>query len=180
MNNETVSKKFEIGAPGFEQRLEAACKVQQAGYPLRIRLDPIVPIDGWQDAYADTIDRIFKRISPERITIGTLRFEKGFYTLRNSIFSTGPELPAILEGMEPMFEPKVFEGSKQPKVGKYSYPEGKRIEIFDFIIKEIRKNSDCPIALCKESEAVWNQLGMDLSRCQCVCQLGCIDMTAKI
>ena len=53
MNNARVSSKFEIGAPPFERRLNAALRVQDAGYPLRIRLDPIVPFDGWQKAYAD-------------------------------------------------------------------------------------------------------------------------------
>jgi spore photoproduct lyase len=176
MNNEVVSRAYEIGAPGFERRLEAAYKVQRAGYPLRIRLDPIVPFDGWQDAYADTVTKIFQRISPERITLGTLRFEGGFHKMRNSIFTTGPELPAILQGMMPMFEPKEIDGSKRPKVGKYSYPEDKRVEIFDFIIREIRRHSQCTIALCKESANVWSQLGMDLSRCRCVCQLDYADM----
>lgn len=60
MNNERASRKFEIGAPSFAQRLEAAWKVQQAGYPLRLRLDPIVPFDGWEKAYADTIKTIFQ------------------------------------------------------------------------------------------------------------------------
>jgi len=83
MNNEAVSRRFEIGAPGFEQRLEAAYKVQHAGYHLRIRLDPIVPFTGWEAAYADTVARIFRKVSPERITIGTLRFEKQFYERRN-------------------------------------------------------------------------------------------------
>ena len=177
MNHEAVSRRFEIGAPGFDQRLEAAYQVQHAGYPLRIRLDPIVPFDGWKNAYSETVKRIFQRILPERLTLGTLRFEKGFYAMRKSIFMTGAELPAIMEGMMPMFDPKVFEGSKKPKIGKYSYLEEKRIEIFDFVIREIRKYSDCPIALCKESAFVWEQVGLDLSRCQCVCQLDYADMT---
>ncbi|MBL7211073.1 MAG: hypothetical protein ISS61_01705 [Desulfobacteraceae bacterium] len=50
MNNEAVSGKFEVGAPPFRRRLEAARKVEQAEYPLRIRLDPIVPIEGWKEA----------------------------------------------------------------------------------------------------------------------------------
>ncbi len=73
MNNEAISRKFEIGAPGFDRRLEAAYKVQQAGYPLRIRLDPIVPFDGWKNAYADTVKQLFQKISPERMTLGTLK-----------------------------------------------------------------------------------------------------------
>ena len=179
MNNDRVSRKFEIGAPPFERRLEAAHKVQQAGYPLRIRLDPIVPFDEWQMAYADTIKQIFNSVAPDRITIGTLRFEKGFYDMRNTFFTSGPELPGYLEHMIPMFEPKVMAGSDRPKSGKYSFSEQKRIEIFKFIIDEIRKYSDCLIALCKESANLWNELNLDLTHCSCVCQLDHADMSVS-
>ena len=178
MNNDAVSRKFEIGAPTFKRRLTAAKKVQEAGYPLRMRLDPIVPIDGWQGAYAETIKEIFSSVSPERVTLGTLRFENGFYNnirknwnTRKSLLTTGPELPRMMEDMQPMFPPKMFPGSKQPKSGKYSFTEEKRTEIFTFAVSEIRKYSDCRIALCKESENVWHQVGLDVSRCSCVCQL---------
>jgi spore photoproduct lyase len=117
-------------------------------------------------------------LNPERITLGTLRFERGFYNMRKSIFTTGPELPSILENMQPMFPPKVFTGFHSPKSGKYSFADKKRIEIFRYIIDEIRKYSDCRIALCKESEPVWNSIGLELSRCSCVCQLDYADMAA--
>ena len=171
INNIDVSRKFEIGAPTFDRRLNAARRVQDAGYPLRIRLDPIVPFDGWQIAYTETVKTIFDTVQPERITLGTLRFESGFYKMRNSIFTSGPELPAILENMQPMFEPEIYPGKKMPSVGKWSYTEEKRIEIFDWAINEIRKYSDCKIALCKESASVWDNLGLDRSECSCACQL---------
>ncbi len=176
INDDKVSRKYEIGAPPFKRRLQSAKKVQNAGYPLRIRLDPIVPYNGWQKGYADTIKKIFDRVSPERITLGTLRFEKGFYNMRNSFFTSGPSLSNYLEDMEPMFTPKVFPGSSRPKSGKYSFYEDKRIKIFNFVIKEIRKYSDCKIALCKESATVWKQVGLNLSKCSCVCQLEYADM----
>jgi spore photoproduct lyase len=176
MNNAAISRKFEIGAPTFQKRLTAARKVQDAGYPLRIRLDPIIPFDGWREGYAKTIERIFSKVSPERITLGTLRFEKAFYNMRKTIFNTGPELPKMVDTMVPMFEPKVFPGAKAPKMGKYSFSEATRIEIFDFVIKEIRRYSDCRIALCKESADVWERVGLDLSRCSCVCQLDYAEM----
>jgi len=179
MNNAAVSRKYEIGAPTFRRRLAAARKVQEAGYPLRIRLDPIVPFEGWEEAYAMTIKEIFSSVSPERMTLGTLRFEKGFYNMRKSIFTTGPGLPRLMEEMQPMFSPKRFPGNKNPKAGKYSFSESKRSEIFRFTIEEIRKYSDCKIALCKESENVWDELGLDLSRCSCVCQLDYAEMPTK-
>jgi spore photoproduct lyase len=67
-------------------------------------------------------------------------------------------------------------GKKRPAVGKYSYDEPKRTEIFSFAIDEIRKYSNCKIALCKESAEVWKNVGLALSRCSCVCQLDYVDM----
>ncbi len=122
------------------------------------------------------MERIFTKINPERITLGTLRFEENFYNMRDSIFTTGCELPEMMNSMKPMFEPKMFKGKKRPKVGKYSFSEEARVKIFDFIIKEIRKYSGCHMALCKESAEVWNQLALDLSRVRCVCQLDYADM----
>jgi spore photoproduct lyase len=176
LNNAGVSKEFEIGAPSFERRLQAAQKVQEAGYRVRIRLDPIVPILGWEKAYADTIRTIFENVNPESMTIGTLRFEEGFHKMRNTFFQS-PELAGFVEGMVPMFQPKLFPGTKKPKSGKYSFSEEKRAEIFSFVIAEIRKYSNCPIALCKESATVWEKVGLDLSKCQCACQLNPLDMT---
>ncbi len=176
MNNAAVSRKYEIGAPSFRKRLEAARKVQEAGYALRIRLDPIIPFDGWKSAYSKTIKKIFRELSPERITLGTLRFERAFYNMRKTIFTSGPELLKLVDKMHPMFEPKVFPGSERPKTGKYSFSENKRKKIFRFAIDKIRKYSDCKIALCKESEAVWKDLGLNLSKCSCVCQLDYADM----
>jgi len=177
INNEKISRKFEIGAPTFSQRLAAAEKVQNAGYPLRIRLDPIVPFEGYQPEYSKTIKHIFEKVSPERITLGTLRFEPGFYNIRHNIFNTGTILPEMLGKMVPMFQPKLFSGKKRLKSGKYSFPEAQRIEIFNFAINEIRKYSDCKIALCKESAVVWQNTGLEPSRCSCVCQLDYADMT---
>jgi spore photoproduct lyase len=177
MNTESVSRKFEIGAPPFERRLNAAVKVQKAGYPVRIRLDPIVPFEGWREAYSETVKQIFSKICPDRVTLGTLRFEEGFYNMRNTIFTSGPDLLNYIEKMEPMFSPKRFFGIKKPKSGKYSFTEDKRSEIFGFVHNEIRKYSNCRIALCKESASIWKKLGMPLSRCSCVCQLDYADMT---
>jgi len=171
INNETVSRKFEIGAPPFERRLGAARKVQHAGYPLRIRLDPIVPVPCWKKEYAGTIKQIFSKVTPERITLGTLRFEPSFYRMRNSILTTGPELIGHLEHMRPMFQPKTFAGRNKPSMGKFSFPMNRRVEMFRFIIKEIRKYSDCRLALCKESKPVWKRVGLAPSKIACVCQL---------
>ena len=179
LNAPEVSKRYEKGAPPFTKRLEAARKAQEAGYPVRVRLDPIVPIEkrlgdkAWREIYSRTIREIFKAVTPERVTLGTLRFERNFHRMRGKLISQGCDLLATMKGMNPMF-------SKDPgtgKVGKYSFDIATRSEIFAFALGEIRKHSDCPVALCKEERKVWDNVGLDLSRCACVCQLHAVDMT---
>ena len=175
MNAPSVSRRFELGAPSFERRLQAAVKVQAAGYLVRVRLDPIVPVEGWREEYAETIRRIFEVLEPERITLGTLRFEPNFFRIRKSLLTTGEALEPFLGRMEPMFEPKMFKGKK--KVGKYSFTEEERAELFSFAIDEVGKHApDVTVALCKESASVWKRVGLELSRCACVCQLNAVDM----
>lgn len=77
--------------------------------------------------------------------------------------------------MQPMFEPKMFGGKK--KIGKYSFTENERTEIFSFAIDEIRKHMPkVTIALYKELASVWDAAGLELSRCACVCQLEAADI----
>lgn len=178
INNAAVAARYEKEAPSTKLRLNAAAEVQQKGYRVRIRLDPIVPIKGWQDAYAETVRQIFEKVSPESITIGTLRFEEGFYKQRKTIFSR-PELSSYLDGMVPMFEPFIYPGDKKPKVGKYTFPDKQRLEIFRHVIGEIRKHSDCPIALCKESMEIWKATGLDAGKCSCACQFEPVDMVKQ-
>ena len=182
LNNAEVSRRYEIGAPPLHRRLSAAARAQAAGYPIRLRIDPILPFDGWQAAYRQTVDQIFDQVRPERITLGTLRFEKQFYQMRHSIFATGRALLPLVERMTPMFEPRTetVGGKVRTSVGKYSFPEETRVALFDFLVGAIRRHSDCPIALCKESADVWRRTGLDLTKNGCVCQYGFVNMETGV
>ena len=191
LNTAEVSHQFEIGAPSFERRLAAARRAQEAGYPIRVRLDPIVLLPGWQRMYADTIGRIFTEIAPQRITLGTLRFEEQFYKNREALVGqeeTGLRLLTEMKQMAPMLPPMEVPTGKRDKygrpqmktsVGKYSYPEALRVEIFRFAISEIRKHFAGPVALCKETVDVWRAVGLDPRRCACVCQYDAADLLRR-
>ncbi len=169
LNAPAISRQFEIGAPDIDQRLQAARKVQEDGYRLRLRLDPIVPLPGWQGIYSDVIERIFRQVTPERITLGTLRFEDTFQKMKEALIGTKSQLLTEMDKMVPMLPEMELAGGKK-SVGKYSYPEKQRVEIFKFAINEIRRHFDGPIALCKETVPVWRAVGLDSGRCRCVCQ----------
>jgi ParB/RepB/Spo0J family partition protein len=175
INSDFVSRLYEIGAPAFRDRLKAAKKVQDAGYPIRIRLDPIIPVTDWKTKYAGTIKAIFDDLKPERITLGTLRLEAQLYNMRDSIFNN-PKLKEIVGTLTPMLEEStLISGNKS--IGKYSFSQDQRIELFSYAIAEIRKHSECDIALCKETKDVWDSVGLDLKECKCVCQYDSADMT---
>ncbi len=88
----------------------------------------------------------------------------------------------MMEEMRPMFEPKIIRSSKSKKgfkksIGKYTFPEKVRIELFDFVIREIRKHSDCQVAICKDTEYVWKRVGLELSDFRCMCQFSGADLS---
>ncbi len=173
LNADVISRRYEVGAPSLAERLNAARRVQDAGYPVRVRLDPILPVEGWQRIYAEAIEQIFAQLSPERITLGTLRFEKQFYNMRNTIFQDD-NLKQIVGTMQGMLDKK---GKSE---GKYSFSDEQRIEMFRFAINEIRRHDEnVAIALCKESVELWDKLGLSLSDLRCACVYGGENLEAR-
>jgi len=73
LNPEKVAEKFEVGAPPTSKRLEAIEKCLDAGYPIRVRIDPMIPVEGWEDFYRELALEV-NRLKPERVTLGSLRF----------------------------------------------------------------------------------------------------------
>src|SRR3989304_5517965 len=72
LNAPVVSKKWEM-APPVKKRIHAAKTLSKRGYNVRVRIDPIVPIKGWEREYFGLVDSIFDNFIPERITFGSLR-----------------------------------------------------------------------------------------------------------
>ena len=72
-NAEEIAKRWEKKAPPVKARIEAAQKLYQHGYEIRIRIDPMVPVENWDELYARLVDLVFDSFIPERITLGSLR-----------------------------------------------------------------------------------------------------------
>jgi len=82
LNSEYISRNEEKGAPGIEERLRAARRVQEHGYRLAFHFDPIILHRGWEEGYKRTIDRLFLSVKSEHIayiSLGTLRFVPEMY-----------------------------------------------------------------------------------------------------
>ena len=60
INAEQVAKQWEKGAYAvspIRNRIEMAGKLQDAGYEVRVRIDPMVPILEWEKHYKELVDR---------------------------------------------------------------------------------------------------------------------------
>jgi len=68
-----VAKMWESLAPSPEERIEAASTLSNCGYEVRVRIDPIFPIDNWKIYYEDLVYHIFFSFEPKRIILGTPR-----------------------------------------------------------------------------------------------------------
>jgi len=62
INAEAVVRRFEPGTSPLDQRMEAARKVYDAGYPLGFIIAPIMVFDGWEEAYASLLGRLREAI----------------------------------------------------------------------------------------------------------------------
>lgn len=149
LNALPVAKKWEK-APPVLKRIEAARKVQEAGYEVRIRIDPMVPMDNWEEHYLQLLDVIFENLKPERVTLGSLR-----------------GLQSTINGCT---------DKSWVKYLKESSNWGKKIDfqtrlaMYSAIIRQLRDKYDYDrVALCKESIEMWDSLDMDYHRIRCNC-----------
>lgn len=72
INALAISTKYEPTAPCASGRIEAAKRAKKQGHHVRIRMDPIIPVDDWKSIYSDAVKRIID-IGPDFVTLRTLR-----------------------------------------------------------------------------------------------------------
>jgi len=152
LNADEVAKRFEKGAPPVADRIEAAGRLNSAGYEVRIRIDPMVPVRNWRDQYLRLIDDIFAKFVPSRITLGSLR---GLQSTIN--MATDKSWVEYL--------------SEKSNWGK-RIDSHTRYLMYHRLIEYIKDKFDYTnVALCKETVSIWDKLGMDYKRITCNCLL---------
>jgi len=154
VNAEEVGMRWEHGTPLPSERFAAAEKMKKAGWPIRFRLDPMVPYPDWKRGYDEAIKKI-NALSPEMVTLGALR-ATSYHGLRNAAKANGRD--------ESIFDYLTEE--KDPSRFKYRIPFETQVELFRFVIDRLK--ADVTPALCKEDKALWKALGMRFNGCHCL------------
>ncbi|MBU2590055.1 MAG: hypothetical protein KKB39_04820 [Nanoarchaeota archaeon] len=154
-----VAKNYEINASSLDERVEAAKKCQDKGYKIRFRFSPIIPIKDWKKKNREMIKKIFDKTMPEVICLEMLCHMNKEQC--NSLF---PDLELPLN-------------ENITEYGLFSDEE--KIEVYGFFIDEIRKyDKNVKLALCLETEKVWNELkgklGVNPTNFFCCCGENCV------
>lgn len=157
LNVTEVWKRWEKGTPSPQKRIDAAIKLAEVGYEVRIRIDPIFPIDRWQRHYDDLVYSVFSKLpsDPDRITLGTPRG-----LAKTLIFAKDRSWEKIAFTDEP---DRTGWGKKAPT------PVRKEIYLFFYDKFDTLGFDKTRIAMCKETRSMWKELGLDPKSCRCNC-----------
>jgi len=145
LNAFSVAEKFEVDAPHPKKRLKAAWKCKEAGYVVRVRIDPMIPVSGWVEEYEELAEEV-NSLNPERVTLGSLRFYpvvKVFSRRDHSVFSFA---------------------SEKTVDGRWRLPQPVRLEMYGTMLRKLKVR---PVSLCKETTYVVKTLRLQ-QKCNCV------------
>jgi len=153
LNANEVWRRWEHKTPPPIQRIEAAKAAAEIGDEVRVRIDPIFPIENWQAEYEDLVYSIFSEFTPERITLGTPR-----------------GLAKTLMYSRDLSWAKYFDKGEETGWGK-KISDVLRREIYLFFYDKLCSLGfdKSKIALCKETASMWKELGLDPAKVRCNC-----------
>ncbi len=148
LNSTAIMNREELRTATLNERLAAAAQCAKWGYKLAFHFDPIIYHTGWQDGYAETIDKLFKAVPAEKIawiSMGALRFLPSLKKIATSRFpSSNFFFEEFIMGLD----------------GKSRYFRPQRVDMYKHIYHLLHEKTDpatC-IYFCMESDEIWQEV----------------------
>jgi DNA repair photolyase len=163
---DTSSRVGDQRAATMHERIAAMQKMQQAGYPVRARLSPIVPVANWREEYTELFKELFRRVQPNLITLellGWMDVDDLLATFSRSLLD-----PVALEAAEAARE-------ELQDVHWGPFTQQTHEEVYSFCIETVRGLSPrTPVSVCHGTRATWQALGqrMRMSSENYICNCG--------
>jgi spore photoproduct lyase len=82
LSPDQIAVKVEAKAPSVERRLDALCKLQEKGWQIGLRFDPLIYQAGYQQQYRQLFEQVFSRIDLNRlhsVSLGVFRLPENFF-----------------------------------------------------------------------------------------------------
>jgi hypothetical protein len=155
LSGRTQSREIEWRSAPMEERIEASRKCEEAGYHVRHRFSPIVPVRNWREEITEMIELLFATVEPDVITFETLRYVD--YDQLCGDFDLNMLDPEFVELMETDDREEFPRGDE--------IPDQFRRTVYRFVIDELERVSpETPYAFCREQLTTWEHFAQDLDR----------------
>ncbi|GBF32068.1 spore photoproduct lyase [Desulfocucumis palustris] len=136
INTPHVIRKYEHDTPPAAERIEAARKVAEAGYPLGFLIAPIIIYPGWEEDYTGLIHNLKKALGDAAESNITFELISHRFTARakKRLLEVFPDSGLPLEEEERKFKYGQF------GYGKYVYPKERLQEMDSLFSRELERN----------------------------------------
>jgi spore photoproduct lyase len=136
INAAYVIRQFEQHTASLDERIAAARKVADAGYPLGLIVAPLMRFDGWAGEYAAALDRLGEGLGPHASGPITFELIQHRFTpkAKRVILSAYPKTRLPLDEAA-----RQFKAGKFKHAGKYVYRKEEATELALFMEMAIRE-----------------------------------------
>ena len=151
INAPAVIDSEEHGTASLAERLEAARRLERAGYRLGFHFDPLIEGEGWQEGYRAAVRAVFASVpaaSVAWVSLGSLRLTPA---LERRIRARA--------GAQRVLAGELVSGAD----GKSRVWLGLRTRMYRFVAGLVREAApDVPVYLCMETAGVWDRVMGDV------------------
>jgi DNA repair photolyase len=178
LSGPTQSRLIEPKTGTTEQRIEAARIAQEAGYQIRYKFKPVVPVREWRREASETIEMAFDRTSPDIISLCCFMWM--------DVGEMKRRLAPVLDQLDPDYL-KAAEDAREETADTRTrpFPQWVRAEIYEHHLREIRRRDrEVPVSLSTENWRMWAEfgpkLGMSATNYVCGCGPQCVPGLKKL
>jgi len=142
-----ITDTEEHGTASFAGRVDAALRVQKAGYKLGFHFDPLIEYPDWEKGYRDAFTRIFSAVDSRRVawvSLGSLRLT--------------PSLRATMRRRFP--QTRLLSGEQVPcGDGKWRTFQALRVKMYRTLMGWLKEAApNVPLYMCMETASVWEKV----------------------
>ncbi len=124
LSPDAIAQKVEAKAPPVMKRLEALVKLQEHGWPIGLRFDPLIYCSDYQKLYADFFAEVFARIELQNlhsVSLGVFRLPEKYFKKIHKLYP----------------DARLFAGPLIQQNGLISYPPALEQELRSFCSEQL-------------------------------------------
>lgn len=150
LSGATQSRVIEPATGTTEQRIEAARIAEEAGYTVRYKFKPIIPVQGWEEDAAAAVKQVFERTHPDVISLCAFMWM--------DVGELRRRLP--VERLDPAFLQAADEArERMADTRARPFPPDFRRRLYEHYVREIRRwDPQVPVSVSTENFAMWKEL----------------------